>query len=267
MECDTCSTGLQPQSAFTPTCSKNREITYVSAFLCGQNPKRPYETYKTYFDRMAETGLPFVLFLDKRLPWSFPANVIVVPVLLAETWVYQTVSYTAELPRTRNPTDTLEYMLIQTTKTEWLARASTFNPWNTTWFAWVDFGLVHVFKDPDATLARMERLQPPARLGLRTTGIWHYRVADVWRAIVWRFAGGFLMGDGESLRTLDSRLRELVSRTPNRMTWEVNLWALLESEGLDMGWFVGSHDDTIIPFEETNATISASETQTEHSTR
>ncbi len=74
------------------------------------------------------------------------------------------------------------------------------------------------------------------------------------------------MGDGESLRTLDTRLRELVSRTPHRMAWEVNLWALLESEGVDMGWFVASHDDTIIPFGETNATTAVSETQTERST-
>lgn len=73
------------------------------------------------------------------------------------------------------------------------------------------------------------------------------------------------MGEGRSLRELDARLRALVGRTPRRMTWEVNLWALLEAEGFDMGWVIGSHDDTIIPYE-TTATIYVDETQTEHST-
>lgn len=199
------------------------------------------------------------------MDWTFPSNVVVLPASLDETWVAQTVSPDAEMPAARGPKDTLEYMLIQTSKTEWLARASLVNPWKTDWFAWVDFGIVHVFKDPDTTLARMQALRPPLSPGVRTTGIWHYRTADVWRAIVWRFAGGFLMGEGRSLRELDARLRALVGRTPRRMTWEVNLWALLEAEGFDMGWVIGSHDDTIIPYE-TTATIYVDETQTEHST-
>jgi hypothetical protein len=214
---------------------------------------------------MAATGLPFVVYLDRRLVWSFPPNVIVIPVSLEDTWVAQTVSPDATLPQTRNAVDTLEYMMIQTSKTEWLARASIVNPWNTEWFAWVDFGIVHVFKDPDTTLARMARLRPPPSPGVRTTGIWHYRTADVWRAIVWRFAGGFMMGDGKSLRELDARLRALVAQNPRQMTWEVNLWALLETQGFDFGWFVGSHDDTIIP-EQTSATTVSDETQTAHST-
>ena len=223
-------------------------ITFVSAFLCGTTPKRRTEVYKRHFDHLASTGIPIVLFLDRRMvSWSFPETVRVVPVSLDETWIGQTVSPDSVLPPRRDPVDTLEYMAIQATKVEWMRRATEVNPWNTEWFAWIDFGIVHVFKTPEATLARLSRLAPPPTPGLRTAGIWTRPTSDVWTGICWRFAGGFLMGDVASVRRLDSAVRELVRQEQPRFAWEVNLWALLESRGLDFGWFPADHTDSIIP--------------------
>lgn len=240
-------------------------ITYVTAFLCGRTPKRSYDAYKGYFDRLAATGLPFVVFLDRRLDWTFPSNVFVLPVLLEETWVAQHVPSNAELPPIRNPVDTLEYMLIQASKLEWVERATYLNPWKTDWFAWIDFGIVHVFRDPDSTLNRLQRMGPPATREFRTAGIWAHKTADVWKQICWRFAGGFFLGDTESVRSVEAQFRETIERSLPKFTWEVNLWALMESNGVPMGWYIASHDDTIIDAG-TIATISDGDSQTERST-
>lgn len=222
-------------------------ITFVSAFLCGENPKRSYEAYKQYFETLAATELKFVLFLDKRLDWTFPSNVIVYPVSLEDTWIYQHVSATSTLPHIRNKVDSFEYMVIINSKLEWLVRAINENPYQTDWFAWIDFGIVHVFSNPYWTLQRLIALQPPTTLGLRTAGIWKHQTRDVWNVICWRFAGGFLMGDRDSLCTTYRRFQEIVLREQPKFAWEVNLWALMEAEGVDFGWFPCDHDDSIIP--------------------
>lgn len=222
-------------------------ITFVSAFLCGQNPKRSYEAYKQHFESLVATDLSFVLFLDRRLDWTFPSNVTVYPVSLDETWVYAHVSPDSTLPTVRNKVDSLEYMLIQNTKLEWLARAIEHNPYQTDWFAWIDFGITHVFSNPYWTLQRLQTLRPPESPGLRTAGIWKSPTRDVWTAVCWRFAGGFLMGHKDALRNLVERFQSLVLREQPKFTWEVNLWALLETEGVDFGWFPSDHNDSIIP--------------------
>ena len=222
-------------------------ITYVTAFLCGQNPKRSYETYKQYFESLASTQCKFVLFLDRQLDWSFPDNVTVYPVSLNYTWVFQHVSPESTLPSVRNKVDSLEYMLIQNTKLEWLSRAVESNPYQTDWFAWIDFGIVHVFSKPYWTLQKLQTLRPPEKPCLRTAGIWSHPTQNVWNAVCWRFAGGFLMGHRDKLTELYERFQALVLREQPKFAWEVNLWALLETEGIDFGWFASDHNDSILP--------------------
>lgn len=221
-------------------------ITYVSSFLCGDHPKRSYEAYKVYFDQLASTGVPIVVFLDRRLTWTFPANVLVCPASLEDTWVGQNVPDTCMIPPYRDAVDTLEYMKIISTKFEWVRRAVDLNPWKTSWFAWIDFGLAHVFRTPDATLARLKALRPPLTRGLRTAGIWSHPTSDVWSRVCWRFAGGFFLGDAESLRRAEAAFHETIAAELPAFAWEVNLWALMESRGFDFGWYPCDHDDTIL---------------------
>jgi hypothetical protein len=240
---------LQSYVAFTEVGHKKTVmITYVTAFLCNKNPKRGYDEYKGWFDKLAATGLPFILFLDRQLShWTFPETVRVYPVSIEDTWVYKYVSGDAILPYSSNPNDTFEYMRIQNTKLEWLVRAIEINPYQTNWFAWIDFGIVHVFSKPEETLQRLQSLTPPSTPGIRTAGIWSSKTRDVWNAICYRFAGGFILGDTESLYTLYGRFQDIVLRERPKFAWEINIWALLESEGTEFGWFAANHNDSIIP--------------------
>lgn len=221
-------------------------ISFISAFYHGSNPKRCYDEYKRHFDCIVDLGIPIVLFLDERSTWTFPANVRVYKVCLEDTWVGKHITYTSNLPTIRSEPDTCEYMKIINAKTEWLYRASLENPFQTEWFVWIDFGLPHVFKTPIQTLERLKCLQVPDYPCIRTAGIWS-KIPISTNGVHWRFAGGFLMAHISKLYTLHLAVISKLAHIQPAITWEVNIWAMLEEDGLDFGWFLSDHDDTIIP--------------------
>jgi hypothetical protein len=226
-------------------------ITFVTAFLCGDSPKHSYEVYLSQFLRLANTGVPIVLFLDKRTGWTtFPKNVTIVDAHLADTWVGQTVYTDVLLPVIRSIADTREYMMIQNSKTEFVFRASQINPWNTDWFAWIDFGIGHVFKDPKNTFERIRTLAPPEGPCIRAAGIWRHTPEEIFHGVCWRFAGGFFLIHGSLTANFHDAVKASILRNAPRFAWEVNIWADVERNGLDLGWFQSDHNDTIIPSNE-----------------
>jgi hypothetical protein len=226
-------------------------ITFVTAFLCGDAPKHTYDVYLSQFLRLANTGAPILLFLDSRTGWTmFPENVKVIYAHLSDTWVGQNVSKDVSLPAIRSPADTLEYMMIQNSKTEFVFRASQINPWNTDWFAWIDFGIGHVFKDPENTFKRIRSLIPPENPCIRTAGIWNQRSENLFQGVCWRFAGGFFLIHKSLVSKFHEAVKMSIQRNKPQFAWEVNIWTDVEQSGMDLGWFLGSHDDTIIPSNE-----------------
>jgi hypothetical protein len=222
-------------------------ITYVTAFFQGKRMKRSIEEYKQEFDKLVATGIKLVLFLDSDVHWIFPDNVHVYPASLEDTWVYQTIQSPFILPTPRGEHDSLEYLQIQNSKVEWLYRATLYNPWKTEWFAWIDFGITHVFKKPEETLERLKQLQPPTTACIRTAGIWSHR-GGYEGAVCWRFAGGFLLLHHAYAKSFMERCHSILLRKKPYFSWEVNVWAELESEGVQLGWYASDHNDSIIPF-------------------
>lgn len=220
-------------------------ITFVTAFIQGDFMKRSRESYKQYFDTLAATGLPFVLFLDKRVDWTFPSNVFVYPISLEECWVSSNVPQDVILPELRLD-NTREYLMIQNSKPEFLWRAANLNVYNTEWFAWIDFGIVHVFKQPQQTLQRLCNLKPPTMPGVYTAGIWPHKNTPK-GGVCWRFAGGFQLIHRDFTPFFWNRCQQQIIATLPYLTWEVNNWAEIESS-FPLGWFPADHNDSIIPF-------------------
>lgn len=223
-------------------------ITFVTAFLCGSNPKRSTEVYRELFLRLAETGIPIVLFLDANTGWtSFPPNVRVISAALGDTWVGHNVPADVQLPNVRSQTDTREYMMIQSAKSEFVVRATQVNPFHTEWFAWIDFGIGHVFRSPETTLEQLKTMTPPLTPCMRTAGIWRHTPESLFDAVCWRFAGGFLLVHASLAESFHEEVTKSIQRNLPRFAWEVNTWADVERNGMDLGWFVSDHNDTIIP--------------------
>ena len=227
-------------------------ITFVTAFLCGEPPKRAIDSYVSHFRTLAATGVPIVLFLDEKTGWGdFPSNVRVIHTCLSDTWIGNAIPAEVELPQDRNAKDTREYMVIQNSKTELVLRASQENPFQTDWFAWIDFGIGHVFRNPEATFERIRTLMPPRTPCIRTAGIWGYVPNDLFAGICWRYAGGFFLAHRCLLVHFHMAAQVSVHRNLPKFAWEVNAWADVERNGFDLGWFQANHDDTIIPSQET----------------
>lgn len=237
-------------------------LTYVTAFLLRPESKHPVEEYKAHFERLAATGVSIVLFLDRQVSWTFPENVHVLPVSLEETWVAQNVPECVELPSIRSASDTREYLMIQNSKTEFLWRASELNPWKTEWFAWIDFGICHVFREPERTLERIRSLVPPECPCIRTAGIWEGSYPDFFNRVCWRYAGGFFLIHQSRIEKFHEAVQTSILRILPQFTWEVNVWADVELRGVELGWYRADHNDTIIPCIETLNTKVGTEEQT-----
>ena len=166
---------------------------------------------------------------------------------------------TWELPRNRNvEKDTAEYILLMHAKTEFIHRVIEENPWNTGHFAWIDFNIAYIFKEMEKT---QEYLYVQSKRHflekcIIIPGCWGKLPADdVARAyddIHWRFCGGFILGDKESLVHFYKLYRQLFHqflKESRRLVWEVNFWAWLEAKH-DWAplWFLADHNDSMVQF-------------------
>ena len=229
------------------------KITYVTTFLIP--PDRPVigslDHYRTQFEKIANTGIPIVLFLDDTIThWTFPENVHVVKASLEDTWIdsIAPASCTYEITHVRAPKDTFGYMKIQHTKAEWLMRARNMNVYATDWYAWIDFGIVRVLDQP--AIDRLYSMMPPLEPRIITPGCWAWILddANVWKGVHWRFCGGFILMHKNFVEPFWEQYKATVLRELPKFTWEVNIWALMESDGLNFGWTpCCEHSPEIIP--------------------
>ena len=173
---------------------------------------------------------------------------------IEELSVYnETVKYDFTLPKQRNLLkDTPNYMFVINSKSEFMNHTVQENPWNTSHFSWVDFNLTHVFKDKVASLRFLKDMEhhtwKPSCLLI--PGCWDRHDNLHYERVHWRFCGGFLLGDAESIQ----RFHHLCTteypkfiQTHKKLVWEVNFWAWLE---MNSDWtpdhYKADHDDSII---------------------
>ena len=70
---------------------------------------------------------------------------------------------------------------------------------------------------------------------------------DDWRAVDWRFCGGFFYGSAAAIRRFASLHDAAFRAWLPSLTWEVNVWGRLEARhGWDPRWYAADHDDRIL---------------------
>ena len=192
-----------------------------------------------------------------------------------ESWIYQaSLPFANKLPDMRNEIkDTFLFLCLMNMKIEILTKAiNLINDDSNTYnhFAWIDFNLPHVFKRPDDTIDYMCYLMEQQFVPnfIAASGCWNIdqHPHTDFNHVNWRFCGGFLIGDADSILYMYDLYKNYyvdAMTKQDRITWEVNMWAYLESKyKLKITWFEGNHDDSIvrIPTSLFSANLSANKT-------
>jgi hypothetical protein len=160
------------------------------------------------------------------------------------------------LPANRNrDKDTKKYMFLILSKLEFLKKTIDVNPFDSNVFCWLDFSLPYVFKDLNNTLPKIKNISTKKFKDdfIYIPGCWNFKVNDInyiKNNVVWRFCGGVLIGDKNSLNHFYKVSHDYFLKFLNEtrtLVWEVNYWAWLESIGLiSPTWCLADHNDTII---------------------
>ena len=240
------------------------EVAFVTAYLdiyqddsVEISRNRGVEWRLNTFQPLADTGIPIYLFYSQKYAPYFEnseyqlrnPNVIPFKIIeLKQTWTWKIAQehQPLQLPEERDAKkDTFEYMILQNAKQEFIQQVMERFPHHTH-YAWVDFSIVHMFKNPKKSLEYLRvcygpRTTPRIKPNKDTPqffmpGCWPQQWFEpdfdsVAKRIHWRFCGSFFIASSESMQNFIRLYRHsfpLFMKEHHRMIWEVNFWAWLE---------------------------------------
>lgn len=217
------------------------KLTYVTAMILPREARtaRSLDLYFEEFQKLVDSGVPIVLFLDRALEDRTPRapNVRVEHVEMRDIWFDR-----VKLPRERTPSkDTADYMSIQLCKLRFLKEAVCKTPYR----AWIDFGVFHMFTDVPAMQAKLRGLctRDWEADTILAPGWWKKKPHKIWTYVCWRFNGSFLLGTQELFARAHEEQSRLVRENLPRLTWEVNYWTLMEQY---FTVYFAYHNDTLL---------------------
>jgi hypothetical protein len=244
--------------------------TFVTAYLKVYDEEydisRTFENRLKHFILFLELGINICIFvdpewIDRFIEFETKYNnlKIVQSMKIEDTELYKLGNNYSELkglPANRNiKKDTKNYMFLMLAKLEFLKKTMDINPYNSEYFCWFDFSLPYIFKDVNSTLLKMKKISNTtfSNKFIYMPGCWNYKINDInliKNGVIWRFCGGFLIGDKESLKHFYAMSYGFFLSFLNlgkTLVWEVNYWAWLEGLGLISPiWYLADHNDSII---------------------
>ena len=243
----------------------NIMTTFVTSFINLANDED--KTVSWRFDRfldIVKTGINLCVYYDStsecrinEIALEYP-NVRLMNVFsIEELFSFKCCSKieNLELPNTNNSNkDTKEYMMVMNSKIEFLNDTIHVNPFNTKYFAWIDFNISHIFSSTKYKniLNELSDTKIDTKI-LAIPGCKENRIEnddEMLHSINWRFCGGFFFGDSGSLKEFHNLYVEYFPKFVNKFNkilWEVNFWAWLESNSSwSPNWYSADHNDSII---------------------
>jgi hypothetical protein len=219
--------------------------TIVTAFITKINniEFRSYEKYIELGKKLLGQAIPTVCFLEKHIYDHYFANELnYYPLTIFkifernENYLYQYEDLLTDFHlETDNPTkDTPGYMFIQCHKTEWVKTAIEENPFKTNDFIWIDFGIFHMIRDDMSFATGLKNLVRKSYDGIRIPSCQDPSLPcihrDIYRQIMWYFAGSMFGGNKDKLLQFAKIMKEFTIRLiheKKHIMWEVNIWYLL----------------------------------------
>jgi len=244
--------------------------TFVTAYLKVYDEEydmsRTFENRLKHFMLLLELGINICIFIEPELQSKFNElelkykNLKVIQsIKIKQLELYKIGEENTQLcnlPTNRNELkDTKNYMFLMLAKLEFLKKTIDLNPYDSDYFCWFDFSLPYIFKDMNNTLLKIKHISNCEFKShfICLPGCWKFKINDLnylKNNIVWRFCGGFLIGDKKSLINFYSISNENFLNFLNQtktLVWEVNYWAWLEGLGfISPIWYLADHNDSIV---------------------
>jgi hypothetical protein len=234
-------------------------LTIVSSFVANANlrPDRTINDYINCGKRLLDAPINKIIFFDEELiellpEYCFNEKTKIVPIKKTDFYLYNHAEKITNfgLNSTFPEKDTLEYMFTMCHKTEYIKNAIELNPFQTSQFIWIDFGINHVFKSnssADENFSNIiSKLNNKIYENVRIASIWHPSIYDenfhgsydyVYKNIMWFFAGGVFGGEKTALLKFAELTKNMclkVIEEKQTIMWEVNIWFLIFLENKDL---------------------------------
>ena len=254
----------------------NPTVTFVTAFidLNEDRPKdRTPETRVTLFRHIANSGVSICLYVSskyetigKELENEYK-NIKLMPIInLEDLETYKLItSYLPNLPTNRLPyKDTLNYMIIQNSKSELVYNVTLSNPYNTEHFAWIDFSIFHMVSHIEYVIKQLQLINVNKLLKsfLVFPSCWSkekskeliHTTNSIYTTVNWRFCGSFFIGDITSIQNMYlltmNNLPHFINNIDNPehiISWEINVWAWLEDKcNWEVSTYCADHNNSIL---------------------
>ena len=247
-----------------------KNIIFTTCFFRLQdwNCKSP-EQYLRLFIQLCQTKINLVVYTSncyydkvKQIALEYPNVLLIIKMELDDLNTAKQVKQRGtniKLPTIRNiEKDTMSYFICMNSKLELIVK--TLDMGNKRIiplaknYAWIDFGIFHIFKTPEITSKKLSRLSEysfPENFisfpGCILSQPIFQRIMNEY--IIWRFCGGFFIIAETQLQKYHHSIMQYLENNiaSGHLTWEVNIWAGAEQiYNLDFGWYKADHNDTII---------------------
>jgi len=241
--------------------------TLVSCFLSNTNARkdRDINKYLEYGLKLLNTNIKKIIFIEEHIidllinNYGYEKNKYtnIIPLKREDLYLnaYKDKITNFNILTTFSDKDTLDYMILICNKTEFIKRAILINTFKTENFVWVDFGINHIFKCSDILfqekLKELENKEyDKVRIGSILLPGQISKNIDIYRNVLWYFAGGVFGGNKDALlefaELTKCKCLEIIKQK-RTIIWEVNVWYLvfLENEDLFSPYYC-NHDERLI---------------------
>jgi hypothetical protein len=234
--------------------------TIISAFFSDINDNKSVDKYYELGKLLLLSDTPKIIFVDivmyNMIEEYENENTKIIIVDKSFIYMYDYIDKLSNFNLNTNNInkDTIEYMFIMCSKTEWLRQAILYNPFKTDHFIWLDFGLRHVFKcSDDEFVMKINNMKYKVYDDIRIGHIWDLNINysfNIYKDITWYFAGGVVGGGkDELLKFADKVKHQCIDIMTNQHTimWEVNIWYIVyQYDIIKYNPYKCDHNDSII---------------------
>jgi len=236
--------------------------TIVSCFLANSNSRGDRNTNK-YIElgkKLLNVNIPKIIFMDDSIIDSIEYNkekTILIPINYNDLFLseYKNNITNFDILTDFSEKDTLDYMLLICNKTEFMKKAIEINTFKTEQFVWVDFGINHIFKSSDDEFEKKiinlnMNNYSKIRIGSIIDPNLYLLNKNIYKEVVWYFAGGVFGGNPEFLlKFADLVKKKCLEIILNKATimWEVNIWYMVFLENKELfDLYFCDHNETLI---------------------